>query len=115
MVCINGNTFEGEFKEGKLDGKGKHFYKDKLKYDGYFRNAKYDGKGIYYHSNGNKYDGEFHDNLMDGLAFCIIKMEIDMKENSNMIKKMEKVKNFSKMVIYMRVILKMINLTEKVK
>ena len=49
MIQKNGNTFEGEFKEGKLDGKGKYFYKDKLKYEGDFKDAKYEGKGIYYH------------------------------------------------------------------
>jgi len=26
-----------KFKEGKLDGKGKHFYKGKLKYIGHFK------------------------------------------------------------------------------
>ena len=50
--------------------------------------------------------------LWKASALFIIKMEIDKKKNLKMIKKMEKVKNFSKMEIYMKGNLKMINLTE---
>ena len=49
---------EGEFKEGKLDGKGKYFYKEKLK-----------KKEILKMLN------------MRGKEYTIIKMEINMKGN----------------------------------
>ena len=38
MTCKNGNIFEGEC--GKLDGKGKFIYKNKLKYEGDFKDGK---------------------------------------------------------------------------
>ena len=45
---INGNKYEGEFKNDKREGKGIMLYNDGDKYEGEFKDDKKDGKGIYY-------------------------------------------------------------------
>ena len=58
--------YEGEFKNGKREGKGIYYYKDGDRYEGEFKNDKYEGKGIYYYDDGDRYEGEFKNSLFEG-------------------------------------------------
>ena len=53
--------FEGEYKDNKRNGKGKeYFLNEKLKYEGEYENGKRNGKGIEYNSEGEViFEGEY--------------------------------------------------------
>ena len=51
--------YEGEWFEGKMQGKGVYFYSDGSVYDGVWVAGKMQGKGSFIYPNGNKYDGDF--------------------------------------------------------
>ncbi len=58
--------YEGEWKNGKREGRGVEYYKNgDKKYLGSFKNSKYDGNGTYYYENGDKYVGKFKNGLMN--------------------------------------------------
>jgi hypothetical protein len=64
----NGEKYSGEFKKGKIDGKGEYNYLDKSVYVGYFRNGKRNGKGTQGFGNGDFYDGEYKDDMINGIG-----------------------------------------------
>jgi DNA polymerase III epsilon subunit-like protein len=66
LIFANGNKYEGEFKEGKYNGKGILTYSNGYKYEGNFFDSYYDGYGIEIFSNGDKYEGEFKNNKKHG-------------------------------------------------
>jgi len=53
--------YEGEYKNGKRNGKGKeYYYNDKIKYEGEYLNGKRHGKGKQYYYKGNlEFEGEY--------------------------------------------------------
>ena len=51
--------FEGEYLNGKKNGKGKEYYKGKLTFDGEYLNGKKNGKCTEYNFKGGKFVGEF--------------------------------------------------------
>ena len=51
--------YEGEFKNGKFNGKGKRLYFEKGKLVGEFKNNKAHGQGTYTYLDGRKYVGEY--------------------------------------------------------
>ena len=55
----NNGRYEGQFRNGKREGKGIYYYKNGEKYDGECKNGLKEGKGIYYFNNGNKYEGDW--------------------------------------------------------
>jgi tetratricopeptide (TPR) repeat protein len=72
--CYNGfgirkytySRYEGNWKDGKENGKGKMMYSDGRKYDGEWKDGKQNGKGIMLYSDGRKYDGEWKDGYQYG-------------------------------------------------
>ena len=62
--------YNGEWKNGKTNGKGKSYYKHgRLQYDGGWKDGKYDGNGELYYDNGSLslyYDGEWKEGSRDG-------------------------------------------------
>ena len=59
FLDLEGNYYKGGLKDGKSDGKGEMFVKDKYKYVGTFSDYYSNGKGILENfENETKYDGE---------------------------------------------------------
>jgi hypothetical protein len=58
--------YEGEWRNGKRDGRGVEFYADgEKKYVGNFKNGKYDGNGSFFYKNGDKYVGKYKNGAMN--------------------------------------------------
>lgn len=57
--------YEGEWVEGKMQGKGVYYYSDGSVYDGMWVAGKMQGKGSFIYPNGNKYDGDFFVSSLD--------------------------------------------------
>ena len=61
--------YDGNWKDGKRNGKGKSFGVDGgLCYDGNWKDGKKDGKGKYYNDGDLLYDGNWKDGKMDGMV-----------------------------------------------
>ena len=65
---VNGDKYDGDFKDNKLNGYGTLYYKNGNKYEGEWKNNKKNGKGLFLFSNDLKYEGEFKNNLFDGFG-----------------------------------------------
>lgn len=62
----NGDIFEGEFFEGKKNGKGKFTWQNGSRYEGMVENNTIHGMGTYIWQDGRIYIGEWKKNMMDG-------------------------------------------------
>lgn len=59
MNYRNGNRYEGDFTQGRLNGKGNYSYRNGNSYTGDFVNDQFHGRGIYIYNSGNQYIGDF--------------------------------------------------------
>lgn len=74
MQYINGEKYEGSWKNGHKNGHGKWYYLNGSYFDGDWvenvicgkGNCLSDWLGVYYYINGNRYDGEWTDNKRNG-------------------------------------------------
>ena len=52
MQSISGSYYEGDWKEGRIEGKGKLFYPSgKMAYEGEWKNDAFHGKGVFHKEN----------------------------------------------------------------
>ena len=58
--------YEGEYENGRRNGKGTFYFSSGEKYEGEFRDGKREGKGTFYWDDTSKWEGTFVDNEMDG-------------------------------------------------
>ncbi len=65
-LFANGNTYEGNFVNGRGNGKGKVVNTDGSSYVGDFVNGKMEGRGIFLSANGNTYNGMWANNVRSG-------------------------------------------------
>jgi len=65
-ILSDGSKYEGEFKDGILNGQGTITWSDGRKYEGEFKDGKPNGQGTITWSDGRKYVGEFKDGLRNG-------------------------------------------------
>lgn len=60
--------YNGDFKQGIMNGIGRLYIDEKILYSGNFKNNKFNGNGKIYNSNGLIYEGEFeNNNPMNGM------------------------------------------------
>lgn len=59
LVFQSGGEYRGEFKENHFDGKGNYTSANDNKYVGYFRKSKFHGNGTETWANGDKYSGNY--------------------------------------------------------
>ena len=62
-------TYDGDWREDKKNGKGEIIYKDGTKYKGEFRNNNFDGDGEMKWKDGTYYKGNFYNNTLHGIGF----------------------------------------------
>ena len=55
----NGDKYEGEMKNGKMQGKGVYLFANGERYEGEFKDDMFEGKGVYYYPDGTKKIGIF--------------------------------------------------------
>ena len=67
VVWKDGSFYEGEFFMGRVEGMGKHRWLDS-EYDGHWRAGKMHGTGIYKWDDGRWYEGELREGLKDGFG-----------------------------------------------
>jgi hypothetical protein len=53
----DGDTYKGEWKDGKFHGKGEYFYSNGSKFTGIYKQGKKNGEGVFIKANGDKYEG----------------------------------------------------------
>jgi hypothetical protein len=63
-----GDFYEGDFKNNKADGFGTYTMLDGNSYIGEWKNDLYEGKGTFIFKNGDKIDGDFKNHLTNGKA-----------------------------------------------
>ena len=92
--------FEGEFKQGKKNGKGKEYNSDgKMIYEGEFLYGKRHGRGKEYDGDGLLiYDGEYSSNERHGKGKEYYKQRLIYEENIKMEKNLVKGKNIINLV-----------------
>lgn len=64
----SGKVYEGEFRDNSMNGVGVMVWPDQSRYEGEFQNGKMHGRGIKQLSNGNRYVGQFNNDQYDGSA-----------------------------------------------
>ncbi len=67
----NGEYFSGNFENGSPNGEGVHRYRpasELWEYEGTFRDGKFDGKGKQTFKNGDIYEGEWMDGKRNGFG-----------------------------------------------
>ena len=68
VLNIGDGIYEGEMKEGNINGVGCFIFKDKRKYEGEFVNNKIEGYGILSWPDGKIFVGSFKDDLQNGFG-----------------------------------------------
>ena len=63
------SNYEGEYKEGKKNGKGRYVFADGSIYDGEWHANLISGKGKYTWPDGRSYEGDWLRNMMHGTPF----------------------------------------------
>ena len=68
IIFYNSNSvsYEGQFKNGEITGKGLYIWKNRHTYYGDFLAGKMHGKGIYKWPDGNQYEGEYINGIKEG-------------------------------------------------
>ena len=61
-----GDSYKGQFRDGKRHGKGVYTSGTGDKYDGEWKHGEMHGKGVYFWNNGDRHEGEFRHNQRNG-------------------------------------------------
>jgi hypothetical protein len=62
----DGGTYDGMWSNDEFNGQGTYVWQDGAKYTGEWKNGIQDGYGIYFYANGDKYAGYFKNNKFQG-------------------------------------------------
>jgi hypothetical protein len=63
-VYANGDIYEGQWKEGKMDGEGKSTYTDGNVHEGQWKDGKQDGQGKITFADGNVYEVQWKKGIL---------------------------------------------------
>jgi len=63
---VNGDRYEGQFLDNRISGKGTMSYQNGNRYSGDFKSGMKHGNGVFTFANGDVYRGEFRDNQREG-------------------------------------------------
>ena len=74
-----GQTYEGEWQDDTMTGRGVFRYASSAKYEGEFLKNLYHGHGIYTFPDGAAYDGPFSNNQMHGAGTFTDKQGVKWK------------------------------------
>ena len=66
MTWIDGQHYEGFWKNNKANGKGRLIYANREVYEGDFKDDQAHGYGTFVHESGVKYEGMWVNNMEDG-------------------------------------------------
>lgn len=61
-----GGRYEGEYRDGVINGRGVYTFASGNRYDGEWRDGKRTGRGIFTWTNGNRFEGEWLDGKRSG-------------------------------------------------
>ena len=82
MIWKSGCIYEGEWSNNLKEGKGFEVFPSGQKYEGNYKNSKRDGKGVFYYKNGDRYEGDFKNGKRHGSG--IMYYIIDGKKGKSM-------------------------------
>ena len=66
LALPNGDRYEGQVRNGLLDGWGVYYYRNGDRYEGNFRDDVKQGYGVLYFHNGDVYKGDFQNDVRHG-------------------------------------------------
>ncbi len=66
MLYVNGNRYDGEYRDGKRNGCGTFTFANGRRYVGEFSNDLFSGRGMWMLENGDRYVGDFEFNKCNG-------------------------------------------------
>ena len=100
---IGGESYEGEWKEDKMDGYGIYLYSNGDKYEGYWKEGYQNGKGKYIFTDGRSYEGEWKMQKMHGTGnFCCLdkysNFNGEFREGKFITKEQEKLKEEKRLI-----------------
>jgi len=62
----DGDRYEGDYRDGKPHGRGVTTWADGDRYEGDYRDGKEDGRGVYTRADGTRYEGDYRDGKQHG-------------------------------------------------
>ena len=65
-IWPSGNRYEGEYRDGKRNGRGIFTWAGGNRYEGEYRDGKKHGSGIFTWPDGGRYEGEYRDGKQNG-------------------------------------------------
>jgi hypothetical protein len=68
----NGDRYDGEWRNGNMDGHGVAIWANGNRYDGEWRDSRMDGRGIQVDADGSRYDGQWRDGLPNGIGKMVL-------------------------------------------
>ena len=66
LLFADGNVYEGDYKNGNMEGKGVLRFANGHVDEGDYKNDKKEGKGVFRYANGNVYEGDYKNGVRDG-------------------------------------------------
>ena len=66
MTWKDGDRYDGEWRDGKMHGRGTMTYKNGGGYEGEWKDGKKHGRGTVYFASGNRWEGKFRDGKAHG-------------------------------------------------
>uniref|UniRef100_A0A8C6UED6 MORN repeat-containing protein 5 n=1 Tax=Neogobius melanostomus TaxID=47308 RepID=A0A8C6UED6_9GOBI len=63
-----GSSYEGEYKYGRMHGKGRYTFPTETQYVGETKDGMFHGKGVLYFPNGSKYEATWQNGITEQVS-----------------------------------------------